>query len=121
MGNQWPEFNKLPKPNSVRHILIEEGSGISERTNGEIKFVVNSEPSANKVEHYCSLFVSKVGYRYPLMRVIQDGFNYPVTVIADNIQQGAAGNEAELRKVLGQVFQSDAIKNVVPQLLELVS
>jgi hypothetical protein len=121
MGNQWPEFDKLPKPQTVRSVLLEEGNGIAERTNGEIRFVVEPELSGKSVAHHCSLFVSKVGYRYPLMRVIQDGFGYPVRVIADNIQQVAAGNEAELRKVLGQVFQSDAIKNVVPQLLELVS
>ena len=123
MANQWPEFDKLPKPKTVRSILIEEGNGIAERTNGEIKFLVESEPAENGgFLHRCFLVVTKVSYRYPLMRVVQDGLNYPVTVVADIFPHGSpAGNEKELRKALGLVFRSDVVKNVVPQLLELVS
>jgi hypothetical protein len=123
MSNQWPEFDKLPKPKTVRSVLIEEGNGITERTDGEIKFLVESEPSGNGAFlHRCFLVVAKVGYRHPLMRVVQDGLSYPVTVVADIFPQGSrASNDKELRKVLGQVFRSDVVKNLVPQLLELVS
>lgn len=63
-----------------------------------------------------------MGYRYPLLRVVQENLDYPVTVVADLWPQGAAaGNEAELRKDLGLVFQSDVVTKVVPQLLKLVS
>ncbi len=123
MSNQWPEFDKLPRPRTVRGVLIEEGSGVAERTSGEIKFLVESEPSGEGgFLHRCFLLVPKVGYRYPLLRVVQDSLDYPVTVVADIFPQGTrAGSEAELRKALGRVFRSDAVKNVVPQLLELVS
>lgn len=121
MANQWPEFKNLPAQNSVRRVLLEEGNGISERTGGEIEFEVYSEPSSARVEHRCSLFVPKVNYRYPLMRVIQNGFRYPVTVVADNLEQVAAQDEAELRGALGSIFQSDTVRNLVPQLSELVS
>lgn len=123
MSNQWPEFDKLPKTQTVRSVLLEEGTGVSERTNGEIRFLVESEASGKgSFVHRCFLFVPKVGYRYPLLRVIQDNLDYPVTVVADIWPQGAtAGNEAELRKDLGLVFRSDVVTRVVPQLLELVS
>ncbi len=123
MSNQWPEFDKLPRRQTVRSVLIDEGNGIVERTHGEIKFLVESEPSGKGgFLHRCFLVVIKVGYRYPLMRIVQDGLSYPVTVVADIFPQGtSAGDEAELRKALGQVFRSDEIKDLVPQLLELVS
>jgi hypothetical protein len=123
MSNQWPEFDKLPKRKTVRRVLLEEGSGVSERTNGEIRFVVESEPSGKGgFLHHCSLCVPKVNYRHPLLRVVQEGLDYPVTVIADIWPKGAAaGNEAELRKDLGLVFRSDVVAKLVPQLLELVS
>lgn len=123
MSNQWPSFDTLPRTKSVRSVLLEEGSGVSERTGGEIRFVVESESSDNgEILHRCFLVVPKVGYRYPLLRVVQDTLDYPVTVVADIWPKGAhAGNEAELRKDLGLVFQSDNVLKVVPQLLELVS
>lgn len=123
MANQWPEFDKLPKSQSVRSVLLEEGVGIAERTDGEIKFLVESEPSdTGGFLHRGVLFVPKVEYRYPLLRVVQEGLGYPVTVVADLYPKGsAAANEAEFRKVLGRVFRSDVVKSLVPQLLELVS
>jgi len=123
MSNQWPEFDKLPKTRSVRSILLEEGNGVSERTNGEIRFVVESEPTGKGgFLHHCFLFMPKVGYRYPLLRVVQDNLDYPVRVIADIWPQGTtADNETKLRQDLGVVFQSEAVTKVVPQLLELVS
>lgn len=72
--------------------------------------------------HRCFLYLPKVGYRYPFLRVVQDGPDYPVTVVADPFPQGSpAANEAELRMVLGLVFQSNGVKNVVLQLLDLLS
>src|SRR5262245_6463934 len=103
MTNQWPVFDTLPKPKTGRSVLIEEGSGIAERTNRQIRFVVETEPSGKgRFVHHCVLVVERIGYRYPLLRVVQEVLNYPVTVIADIFPQGSpAGNEAELRKVLG--------------------
>jgi hypothetical protein len=72
--------------------------------------------------HQCYLSVVKAAYRYPLLRVVQDGIDYPVTVVADVFPQGAAaGNEEELRKDLGLVFRSDVTTKVVVQLMEMVS
>ena len=69
MSNQWPEFDELPKTKTIRSILLEEGSGISERTNHGIQFLVESEASGKGgFVHRCLLNVPKVGYRYPLLR-----------------------------------------------------
>ena len=90
MTNQWPEFDKLPEPKTVRRVLFEEGNGIAERTNRDIQFFVESEPSAQGgFLHRCFLDVPKVNYRYPLLRVVQESFNYPVTVVADIFPQAA--------------------------------
>ena len=123
MANQWPEFDKLPKQKSIRSILLEEGHGVSDRTGNEIRFLVESLPyDDGGFIHRCFLLADKIGYRYPLLRVMQVGLDYPVKVVADAFPQDtAAGNEAELRKALGIVFQSDPVKKVVPQLLEMVA
>src|SRR5260221_497481 len=125
MANQWPDFSKLPKPKTVRRILIDEGNGLAERTDGDVTFLVESEPAATGgggFMHRCFLNVPKVGYHYPFMRVVQNSLDYPVTVVADNFPLGTeASNEAELRKILGTVFRSDSVKNVVLQLRDLLS
>ena len=124
MANQWPDFTKkIRKQKTVRRVIIEEGAGVSERTDGEITFVVESKAvGIGGFVHHCFLYVPKVGYRYPLLRVVQTSFDYPVRVFADVWPQGTgAGNEAELRKDLGLVFRSDATENTVLQLLDLVS
>ena len=122
VSNQWPEFEKQTKTKTVRSVLLDEGSGVSERTDDEIRFSVESEPFGKGFVHRCFLLVPKVSYRYPLLRVSQDGLDYPVSVVADDWPQGTtARNEKELRKALAEVFQSEVVKKLVPQLWELVS
>ncbi len=120
--NQWPTFHTA-KTKSVRAVLLEEGVGIVDRTDGKIRFVVESEPTDDGgLLHRCFLDVAAVGYRFPLMRVRQAGLDYPATVVADIYERGKqVKTETDLRKTLGSVFKSDAVANVVPQLLELVS
>jgi hypothetical protein len=121
--NQWPEFKKMPRPKTIRRVIIEEGAGIAERTDGVVTFDVDSMAHDNGgLVHHCALVVPQVAYRYPLLRVVQDHLDYPVTVVADPFPSGApAKNEAELRKHLGEVFRSEATAKVVHQLLDLVS
>ena len=123
MANQWPKFDGLTRVKSVRSVLRQEGSGISERTGDKIRFVVESEAqSGGGITHHCYLVVPAVGYRYPLLRVVQEKLDYPVTVVADPYPDGShAVDEKELRKTLGLVFRSELVKKVVPQLLDMVS
>ena len=123
MANQWPKFDELTRVKSVRSVLLEEGSGISERTGDKIRFVVEPEDeSGGGLTHHCYLVVPAVGYRYPLLRVVQEKLDYPVTVVADPYPDGSrAVDETELRKTLGLVFRSEPVKKVVPQLLDMVS
>ena len=123
MTNQWPTFDEPTRVKSVRSVLLEEGSGISERTGDKIRFAVESEAqNGGGLTHYCYLIVPAVGYRYPLLRVVQEQLGYPVTVVADPYPDGfRAVDETALRKTLGRVFRSEPIKKVVPQLLDLVS
>jgi hypothetical protein len=123
MANQWPKFDEPPKVKSVRGVLLEEGSGISVRTGDKIRFAAEPEgQSGGGLTHHCYLIVPAVGYRYPLLRVVQDKLDYPVTVVADPYPDGyRAADETELRKALGRVFRSEPVKKVVPQLLDMVS
>jgi hypothetical protein len=123
MTNQWPKFDEPTRVKSVRSVLLEEGSGISERTGDKIRFSVQSEPqSGGALTHHCYLVVQAVGYHYPLLRVVQEKLDYPVTVVADLYPDGSrAVDEKELRKTLGTVFRSEPVKKVVPQLLDMVS
>jgi hypothetical protein len=129
--NQWPDFATLPKSEkTVRGVLLEEGSGLATKTRDEILFHVDTVPreKGSPVErrgfsHQCSLFVPKLTYRYPFIRIDQETLDYPVTVYADDFPQGwkAAGNEAEFRKILGSIFRSDQTQKIVRQLLDLLS
>jgi hypothetical protein len=123
MANQSPQFDELTRVKTVRSVLLEEGSGISERTGDKIRFAVESEAqSGGGVTHHCYLIVPAVGYRSPLLRVVQEKLDYPVTVFADPYPDGSrAVDETELRKTLGLVFRSEPVKKVVPQLLDMVS
>jgi len=121
--NQWPKFDEPTREKSVRSVLLEEGSGISERTGDKLRFAVESEvEGGGGIIHHCYLVVPAVGYRYPLLKVGQANLNYPVTVFADLYRDGSqAKDEPELRKTLGIIFQSEPVKKVVPQLLDIVS
>ena len=123
MTNQWPKFDMPPKTNSVRSVLLEEGNGISERTNNRLQFLIESDGFAGRgFVHCCSLLVPKIDYRYPLLRVIQENLDYPVTLVADLWSQGVSvSNETDLRKNLGLLFRSEAVTKLVPQLIELIS
>jgi hypothetical protein len=122
MANQWPQFDELTRVKSIRSVLLEEGSGIAERTGDKIRFAVESEAQNGGLTHHCYLIVPAVGYRYPLLRVVQEKLDYPVTVVADPYPDGSsAADEKELRKTLGRVFRSEPVKKVVPQLLDMVS
>jgi hypothetical protein len=123
MANQWPTFDELTRVKSVRSVLLEEGSGISERTGDKIRFTVESEAqSGSGITHHCYLIVPAVGYRYPLLRVVQETLDYPVTVFADLYSDGyRAADEAKLREALGVIFRSEPVKKIVAQLLDMVS
>jgi hypothetical protein len=123
MANQWPKLDELTKVKSVRSVLFEEGSGISERTDDKIRFSVQSEvQSGGGLTHSCYPVVQAVGYHYPLLRVVQEKLDYPVTVFADPYPDGSrVDDEKELRKALGVVFRSEPVKKVIPLLLDMVS
>ena len=123
MANQCPKFDELTRVTSVRSVLFDEGSGISERTGDKIRFSVQSEvQSGGDLTHHCYLVVQAVGYHYPLLRVVQEKLDYPVTVFADPYPDGyRADDEKELRKTLGLIFRSEPVKKIVPQLLDMVS
>src|SRR5205807_356131 len=83
----------------------------SERTGDKIRFAVESEAqSGGGLTHHCYLIVPAVGYRYPLLRVVQEKLDYPVTIVADPYPDGSrAVDEKELRKTLGLVFRSEPV------------
>ncbi|MGL5095450.1 MAG: hypothetical protein ACRDD1_07675 [Planctomycetia bacterium] len=121
MTNQWPKFDTLRRPKTIKSVITDEGSGIAERTNNQITFIVDSEHDGETgFLHRCYLFVPQVGYKFQLLRVFQNDLTYPAKVITDTFPKGVeVKDEKELRKALGEVFSSDVVMKVVPQLMEL--
>lgn len=121
--NQWPDFDLGPDVHTVRRVLVEEGSGIEQKTRGAIRFEVLSRPEGERrFGHTCYLVAPSMGYRFPFMYVEHGLEQYPVTITTDVFPRNAgAADEKSLRDLLGEVFRSDATKNVVVQILDAVS
>jgi len=122
--NLWPDFRAEPKLRTVRRVLLEAAEGLPERTNKQIQLVVESKPGGKgRFVHDCSLWVPRIGYKYPLFKVTENGDPYPVTVVGDGpFEKGiAAGDEAALVENLRLLFHSDATKRTIQQLLDILS
>jgi hypothetical protein len=122
--NLWPDFEKEPRPRTVRRVLLEAGVGLADQTENRLQFVVESKPSAKgRFVHDCYLFAPALSFRYPLCKVTEEGDPYPVTLVGDGtFQQGTpAGNEAYFKENLRLLFHSDATKRAVLQLLDVLS
>jgi hypothetical protein len=116
--NLWPEFDFDEGPPSIRSILLEAGSGITERTDKLIRFEVDtrSEGSGGFV-HTCYLAAERINFRYPLIKVSHGLDPYPVTVVADSFPRSvSAGSEAELINDLREIFRSDHTRRIVRQI-----
>ena len=120
----WPDFKAQARPRTVRRVLLEAGKGLAEQTKEEIQFIVDSKPGARgRFVHDCYLFVPAMSYRYPLCKVTEDGDPYPVTLVGDGtFTKGTpAGNEGAFVENLRLLFNSDATKRVVLQLIDALS
>ena len=119
--NPWPEFTKA-KRRTIKTILMEQGSGVEERTEGAIKFnVYTSFDGPGSFRHLCDLRVISIDYDYPLFTVTHPASMFPVTTIADALGQPVVShNEEELVAVLKQIIMSDQTRIVVEQLLDAV-
>ena len=119
----WPDYDLTgERPRTVRRVLLDAGYGLDEKTRGMVQFHVDSLPDERGVlAHTCYLIASRIGYRYPLLKVVEHSTGgYPVNVVADVWPEGVlAGNEAELLKDLGLVFRSDPAKKAVLNLIDV--
>ncbi len=117
--NPWPNFAKGHR-RTIKTILMELGSGIGDRTEGTIKFFVETTPDGQgNFKHRCQLYVVPIAYFYPLFTVTHTVNIFPVTTIADALSQPVVSNtEEEFVAVLKQIITSDSTRNVVEQLLD---
>ena len=117
--NPWPEFPK-EKRRTIKTILMEQGSGIEERTEGTIKFLIQTFlDGPEKVTHRCELYVVPINYMYSLITVTHSFKEFPVTTIADALGQPVVSQtEEELVAVLKRIITSESTRNVVEQLLD---
>lgn len=123
--NLWPVFDIVPRPLGVKDVLRRAGEGIEERTEGRIRFRVQShfaEDRAPRYRHTCLLELP--GRDFAFFRVVEEGDPYPVTIYGDGepFEMGVkARDEADLLEKLKALFASEATKKIVFQLLNAVA
>ena len=119
----WPDFDLTERPRSIRRAILDAGSGLEDKTEGKIRFQVESVPSEQGgFTHNCYLFAPEIDYRYPFLKVIEHASSgYPVNIVADVWKQGAlAGDEKALIDSLGLVFRSDSVKKAILNLVDVL-
>jgi hypothetical protein len=121
--NPWPDFPKERRPRTVKRVLLEQGGGIVEKTEGDVQFYVETTSGGrDKFSHDCYLVVPRLNYRYHLLRVTHGLDQYPAEIVSDSFpEEVSVGNEAELIKNLRIIFHSERTRKVVEQLLDAVS
>lgn len=124
--NLWPDFDLKAGPRGPGRILKEEGAGVSDRTDGIVVFEVETHGGTSELfEHTGYLSVPSLDFRYPLLRVVHGEAPWPepVTVVSNALspQSQRVKNEEEFLEVLGRIFQSDHVKNIVRQLVDAAS
>ena len=119
--NLWPDFARGQR-RTIKTILMELGSGIDEKTEGAIEFLVETDlNSPEDFTHSCQLHVVSIDYYYPFRTVTHSLSMFPVTTTADGLGQPVvSATEAEFVAVLKQIITADATRNVVEQLLDAV-
>lgn len=120
----WPDFDLARRPKTVRQILLDAGSGITNKTDGRISFVVDTSANGDQFIHDCYLSAPSIGFRYPLMKVVHKVEQFPATLVSDvspRDQKIVVKNENELVNALADLFHSEPTGNVVTQLLSASS
>ncbi len=120
--NPWPDFETTDRK-TVRNILLDLGSGVSQKTGDRIRFQIDTSiDPAGQFRHLCYLNLVPIQYAYPFMTVIHPKAMYPVTIISDDYPQPLILlNEADLIVGLTSTFSSATTKLTVQQLLEAIS
>jgi hypothetical protein len=116
----WPEISIATKPRGMKQILREAGKGLAEKTGNLINFDVRARanPVGEQFTFECLLFAPSITYRYPIVRVTTGVTAFPADVVADGgIERKGIQNEAELKQVLADIFQSDRTKQLLNNLL----
>lgn len=118
----WPDFDFINDSRTIRRILGDEGAGIEEKTNGIIKFSVETDGTSDgKITHHCYLKLLQIFYQYPFLSVSHDINEYPATIHADIFKKGKlVNNESELIDSLREIFGSTETKKLIRKLYRAV-
>jgi hypothetical protein len=120
--NLWPDFPLKQNNRALKRILFSEGRGIEDKTEGAIRFELETRANDAKegFVHHGYLAVPNVGYRYPFLRVHHGREPYPATIVADAFSRDVVvHNEKEFLATLERLFQDDTTKKTVQQLLDV--
>ncbi len=117
--NLWPDFPKGQR-RTIKTILMEVGSGIADKTEGTIRFYVDTSLEGQGIiKHRCQLQVVPITYFYPLFTVTHTVNMFPVITVAEALDRPVSSStEDEFVEVLRQIITSESTRNVVDQLLD---
>lgn len=111
----WPDFKLDAKPRGMRHILLDAGADVDQKTNSRVYFSVETVPSDAGLSYHCFL-ISRGDPRYKveLFAVHTKHQNFPANLYsADGGGVGDIPDEATLLKHLEQIFNSERTKQIV--------
>ena len=122
VDNPWPVFAPSTR-RGIKTILTELGSGIAERTDGTIRFSIDTTPEGDgSFKHRCYLQVVPLRYNYPFLVANHNMNMFPVTVEADTFEQAVTcQTEDGLVSLLKTIIASEQTRKVVEQLLDAAS
>jgi hypothetical protein len=121
MTGLWPEFDLGTTTPSPKTVIEQAGAGLEQKTLGQVRFFTLGLNVVDKVVTVSfSLYSSSLGYHYPFLHAsFRIDRSYPVTLVADQVGEFTANDEAELIEFLRKTFNAPSTKETVERLVSL--
>jgi hypothetical protein len=121
--NLWPNFLTEARPRGTRQILEEVGAGLGERTGDLVHFRVRPllPHDEDKFRYDCILHLPRADYGFPLCRVVTGPAPFPADLIWEGGTVTGINSEQELVDHLSAVFNDLRTKEVILNLMSLVT
>lgn len=120
--NLWPDFEIGQAPRSPKAVIQQAGRGLREKTNGLVQFVTSPAIiRGNRIDVEYKLYAPPpMSFSYPFLRArFAFDADYPVTLVADKMDDIVANNESELTEALAKIFNAPSTAATIQRLMSL--